>query len=102
VPGGSALPRLRDAVGLGETFPPPDRVFVTLGGYADGSAYAGAGGAAGAPADGSASTLLGYSYSPDAPDTTTSYYRTTTQAAALARSVGRAGAEARRSTPSRP
>ena len=88
VPGGSALTALRDAVGLGETFPPPDRVFIALGAYADAGAYAGADGAASARAGANASTLVGYSHSPDEPDEQTYYYRTTTSAKALAGVTG--------------
>ena len=91
VPGGSALPRLRDAVGLGSTVPTPDRVFVGGGGYADASAYAGAGGAGATGTTGEAasgaqdgSALLGASWSPDSPDDRTLYYRTTAPASTLA------------------
>lgn len=87
-PGGAVLPWIRDAVGLGETFPPPDRVFVAAGGYADGSAYVGANGVATGRADASGSRLMGFSYSPDRPDDKTFYYKTTTEASALAGVVG--------------
>ena len=89
VPGGGALPWVRDALGIGEQFPPPDRVFVSGGPYGDASAYAGAG--AVAQAKGSTSTLLGYSYSPDDPDEHTFYYRTMTSGEAAA-SIGLDGA----------
>lgn len=82
VPGGDVLPWVRDLVGVGEQFPPPDRVFVAGGLYGDASAYAGAG--AVAQAKGSRSQLLGYSYSPDAKDEHTFYYRTTTSGSAAA------------------
>ncbi len=82
LPGGSALPWVRDRLGIGEQFPPPDRVFVSGGLYGEGSAYAGAG--AVAKAKGSTSQVLGYSYSPDRPDEHTFYYRTTTTGEAAA------------------
>lgn len=82
VPGGSALPWVRDKLGIGEQFPPPDRVFVAGGLYGDASAYAGAG--AVAKAKGSTSQLLGYSYRPESPDEHTFYYKTTTTGEAAA------------------
>ena len=89
VPGGGLLPWVRDKVGIGEQFPPPDRVFVAGGLYGDASAYAGAGAVAKAKA--SRSQLLGYSYSPAAPQEHTFYYRTTTSGEAAA-SLGLDGA----------
>lgn len=89
VPGGGALPWVRDKLGIGEQFPPPDRVFVAGGLYGDAGVYAGAGAVASAGA--SASQLLGYSYSPGSPDEHTFYYKTTTSADAAA-NVGLDGA----------
>ena len=82
LPGGFVLPAVRGALGIGEQFPPPDRVFVEGGVYGDGAAYAGAG--AVAQAEGTASKLLGYSYSPASPGENTYYYRATTSASAAA------------------
>jgi hypothetical protein len=78
----SGLPLARRLLGIGEQYPPPDRIYVEGGLYADASAYAGAGAVARASL--STSQLLGYSYSPDDEDEHTFYYRTTTEGEAFA------------------
>jgi hypothetical protein len=83
---GSALPWLRDRLGIGEQFPAPDSVYVAGGVTAGGSAYAGYGNAT---ASGSAtgSRLLGYRHHTTNGENTY-YFETTVDAKASAELAG--------------
>lgn len=74
----------RDALGIGEQLPPPDRVFVEGGLVAEGSAYVGASGVATANAGVATSRVLGYSYEPDGDGDRTFYFETKESGDALA------------------
>lgn len=74
----------REALGIGEQLPPPDRVFMEGGLTAEGSAYVGASGAAAARAGVATSRVLGYSYEPEGDGGRTFYFETKESADALA------------------
>jgi hypothetical protein len=82
-----AVGPLRRALGIGESFPPPKRVFVATGATAKASAYAGAG-AAVATAGVEGSSLLGFSYEPEGNGEKTFYFETTVKGEAFAGVAG--------------
>lgn len=76
-PSGEIVGLFRRAVGLGESFPPPDRVYVEGNAVFDGSAIAGASGVAVARGSVSGSRSLGYSYTTGDDPQHTYYFETT-------------------------